>query len=315
MKMKLSITIIVLLCAIFQPGAGGTAIADYNVYNYTEIKQQMLDFEKSDGYKAEGITHFLEMAFMNSPKTFLKAILEMEPSNQEHIIFHITAYPYGGDDKEFNTFRNVLIMLKDSSLKAKQTEIVNRMLQTFEDYGYKEFGRTLTYGTLPTDSISGYFRIMIPGNIMGNYQRSIYRDEFIALIINAYQYSRSEVADFSSPFIDINDSLYKASIEKAYTLDIINGTSTSTFSPQLALTKEQAAKILCGLLSAVSGEELEYGYLPDYSDQSDISAWAIPYVGYCQQYKIMTEVNEDRFHPKDEVSCEAAMLLVQRLIA
>ncbi len=258
----------------------------------------MLDFEKSDGYKSEEIAH-----------------LEMEPPNQEHIIFYVTAYPYGGDDEEFNTFRNVLLTLQQSSLGAKETEIVNRMFRSFEDYGYKEFDRSLNYGTLPADVLSGYFRIMVPNSVMENYRRSICRDEFIALIINAYQYARSEVADFSSPFVDINSSLYKASIEKAYALDIINGTSINRFSPQLLLTKEQAAKIVCGLISAVSGEELKYDHLPDYSDQSEISAWAIPYVGYCQKYKMMTEVNGDKFYPKNEVACEAAMLLVQLLIA
>ncbi|MEL7625145.1 MAG: hypothetical protein AAGU12_16395 [Clostridiales bacterium] len=80
MKIKISITIIALLCIIFQAVPRAAAIAEPDVYSYTEIKRQMLDYEKSDGYKAEGITHFFEMAFMNSPKIFLKAILEMEPA-------------------------------------------------------------------------------------------------------------------------------------------------------------------------------------------------------------------------------------------
>jgi len=159
-----------------------------------------------------------------------------------------------------------------------------------------------------------YARKAIPFQLTMNFQAPIRRDEFTALMVNVYELAKGPVPPSSSRFTDIADSAYKAAIERAKAIGLIDGTSATKFTPGGLITREQAAKILCNVVSKVEGIESKAKGLPRYIDNAAISYWAVDSVAYAQENKIMLGSNTGRFNPLNNLSREEAMLVAERLI-
>jgi Asp-tRNA(Asn)/Glu-tRNA(Gln) amidotransferase A subunit family amidase len=158
-------------------------------------------------------------------------------------------------------------------------------------------------------------RGLIPEGLTDNFQAPIRRDEFVAVIISVYEYVEGAVADFSSPFTDIADSAYKAPVEKARTAGLVDGTSPVKFTPDGPLTREQTAKILCAVVAKAESVPTNDAGTPDFADLAAISSWAVPYVAYCQQHKIMLGGTEGvQFDPRGVLTREMALIVAERLI-
>jgi hypothetical protein len=147
-----------------------------------------------------------------------------------------------------------------------------------------------------------------------DFPNLIRRDEFMALMVNIYELVKGQVTTYRSPFLDISDSDYKTAIEKAKTIGLIDGTSATGFIPGGLLTREQTAKILCNLVSKIEGTDPKPKSSSDYTDDAMISDWAIDFVAYAQENKIMTGSSNGRFYPLHNLSREEAMLIAERLI-
>jgi hypothetical protein len=319
MRIKTATALIVILFIICQLIPTDIMAAASESYSLEEIMQLMLDFQHSDGAYTEKIVSSLEKALRTSPNAFLQALLFQETSYQDQLIFYTTYYPFWDGDEEVAATRSALLTLKHSQLSSEENDVTRKLIEAFESNGrsFYDEAHPPYFDPFPKaiDSVmSLYIRGIIPKLLMNKYEEQIYRDEFIELIINTYSYACPEIPYYSSPFIDISESLFKSSIEKAYTLKIIDGTSANRFSPHLPLTREQAAKILFNLILCINKEELSLDYKPRFLDRDEISEWAIPYVGYCQQYAIMPSPNWYMFYPKDSISRETAMALIERLI-
>jgi hypothetical protein len=157
-------------------------------------------------------------------------------------------------------------------------------------------------------------RGIIPSALKDNYQAPIHRDEFTALMVNMYESVKGNLTTYNAPFVDIKNSSYKVAIEKAKTIALIDGTSERMFVPNGLLTREQAAKILCNVVSKIEEIDSRPNGPPNYSDNMEISNWAVSYVAYAQENKIMTGSSTGRFHPLRNLSREEAMLTAERLI-
>ena len=105
----------------------------------------------------------------------------------------------------------------------------------------------------------------------------------------------------------------KIAVEKAYTIGLINGTSADKFSPRDLLTREQTAKIICTLISKIEGNTPDPVGLPDYLDVTDISDWALASVAFAQENKIMMGNSTGHFNPRDNLTREEALVIVERL--
>ena len=162
-----------------------------------------------------------------------------------------------------------------------------------------------------------YRRDVIPRLLQYYFQNPTYRHEFAALIVNVYESILGPVTTYNSPFIDISNISYdlRTSVEKAYTIGLINGTSADRFSPRDLLSREQTAKILCTLVSKIEGILPGSAELPDYLDATDISDWALASVAFVQENDIMIGSSTGRFNPRDNLTCEEALVIVERLIA
>ena len=159
-------------------------------------------------------------------------------------------------------------------------------------------------------------RGVIPSTIRYYFQRPTRRDDFTALIVNVYESYLNPVTTYSSPFIDIADTSYdmRTAVEKAYTIGLINGTSADKFSPRDLLTREQTAKIICTLISKIEGKTPDPAGLPDYLDAMNISDWALASVAFVQENGIMMGSSTGQFNPRDNLTREEALVVVERLI-
>jgi hypothetical protein len=133
-------------------------------------------------------------------------------------------------------------------------------------------------------------------------------------MVNVYELVKGQVTTYRSSFSDIADSDYKTAVEKAKTIGLVDGTSATGFTPGGLITREQAAKILCNLVSKIEGTDPKPKGLPSYADNAMISDWAVSFVAYAQENEIMAGSSTGRFHPLNNLSREEAMLIAERLI-
>ena len=157
------------------------------------------------------------------------------------------------------------------------------------------------------------FRGVIPATLRNSFQNPLRRDEFTALMVNIYEANKGAITKYESPFDDIASSVYKTAVEKAKSIGIIDGTSSTKFTPDGLLTREQAAKILCNVISIINGVELELDGTPNYFDSGDISNWATGFIAFAQKNKIMMGNSTGRFNPQNNLTREEALIVAERL--
>ena len=158
-------------------------------------------------------------------------------------------------------------------------------------------------------------RGVIPHSMNSYHQEPTIRGEIISLVVNVYESVMGEILTYSSPFKDAGDMYaYKIAIEKGYTVGLIKGVSEDRFDTRGRLTREQAAKILCDLVAKIEGIDTKPNGSPLYKDSESISGWALDYVAYAQENKIMIGDSMGRFNPQDNLTIEEALVAVERLI-
>ncbi len=120
----------------------------------------------------------------------------------------------------------------------------------------------------------------------------------------------TETADL--PFSDItHDSWYEEAVAWAWKNQIVNGVSTSSFAPGLALTREQIATVLFrymeykGADTSVSGNDNE-----NFTDAESISSWAYKPLSWAVENGVITGTRKDLLSPKSySTRAQLAMIL------
>ncbi len=149
-----------------------------------------------------------------------------------------------------------------------------------------------------------------------NYQSNISRELFCGLVVNLVETIWGPVTvTVANPFEDADE----LAIIKAYQLGIVNGVSATRFAPDEFITREQiAAMMMRGARKLDQLEAASYANVPDattvtFTDQSDISNWALEDVQIANILGIMKGVGENRINPKGNTTIEQSILLVNRL--
>ncbi len=159
---------------------------------------------------------------------------------------------------------------------------------------------------------SYYLRSLYPAALCSDYQSPITREEIaelLRLLISAYGNSEGT---FKYPgFTDVDDSPYWYSVIFTASRGIFEGTSAETFSPDMVLTREQAAKILCTTLDFMKvpfdGSEAKA-----FSDADAISPWAKDYVDRASKAGLLLG-DGDTFRPQDPITREEAAVMLERV--
>ncbi|NMA25597.1 MAG: carboxypeptidase regulatory-like domain-containing protein [Clostridiales bacterium] len=157
---------------------------------------------------------------------------------------------------------------------------------------------------------------LIPDALMGaDMTKPINRAEFAAVCVKAYENLANTKAQpiANNPFTDCDDP----EVLKAYNINVTDGTSHTTFSPNLLLNREQAATMLTrvykkvtmeGWTLATDGEyKLDYTKPPVFADDDLISGWAKDSVYFMCANNIIKGVGGNKFAPKNTTSAEEAM--------
>ncbi|MGI5839851.1 MAG: S-layer homology domain-containing protein [bacterium] len=147
---------------------------------------------------------------------------------------------------------------------------------------------------------------LIPASIkQADLTKPITREEFceIALLLYEKSTGSSPAPAPVNPFTDTTNP----QILKAYALGITGGTSVTTFSPRVPITREQCATMLFRAIKAINpGGDYSIAGIPDFPDQKDISDFAVAGTKYMSKLGIVKGGAGGNFMPKATTTAQQA---------
>jgi hypothetical protein len=147
---------------------------------------------------------------------------------------------------------------------------------------------------------------LIPDILKGvDMTKPITREEFCELAVLLYEKVTETAAAPASPnpFTDTTNS----QILKAYALGITTGTSTTTFSPNTLINREQCAAMLFRAIKAIApAADYSVAGIKDFPDQKDISSWAADATKYMSKLGIIKGDASGNFMPKATTTVQTA---------
>lgn len=144
-----------------------------------------------------------------------------------------------------------------------------------------------------------------------NPDSPILREEICDILVSLYKFQNPQatIEQNQNSFTDTQNSPYKTSIDTAYSLGLINGTSETTFDGKGTLTREQFATIIYRM----HGSPL--APVRAYRDEPEISEYALQGIDYCVQQGIVKGTAKDYFSPKKTLTKAEALVMVNRLLS
>lgn len=143
--------------------------------------------------------------------------------------------------------------------------------------------------------------------------RSVTRAEFVTMLVRALQLRGQ--ADLS--FEDVPaDAWFADAVSVAYKAGIVNGSSGSSmlFAPNRSITREEMAAMAVRSLHLLS-QAAPSADAAAFSDESDLSPWAVSYVKEASSYKLLQGKGNNQFAPQIPTTRAEAAQVLYRLIA
>ncbi|HIW34634.1 MAG TPA: S-layer homology domain-containing protein [Candidatus Paenibacillus intestinavium] len=139
---------------------------------------------------------------------------------------------------------------------------------------------------------------------------SMTRAMFVQVLANLENVNRT--SDTSSRFSDVTvGQWYTAAVEWAAESGIVNGISADLFDPNASMTREQMLVILHNYMN-YKGYEIPQSQAQSFTDESEISSWAMAAVKALQGIDIVTGKGNNLFDPKGTATrAEVATVFVR----
>lgn len=136
------------------------------------------------------------------------------------------------------------------------------------------------------------------------------------LVTVLWRMSGSPEVQSDIPFNDVAcRSYYEAAVRWAYSHGIVAGTSDTSFSPNMKITREQLATILYRYAQSEGMSTIDKADLNKFSDQNKISSWAREAMSWSVAIGIINGTSETTLSPKgDAQRCQAATMLVRYIM-
>ncbi|WP_158602318.1 Ig-like domain-containing protein [Cohnella endophytica] len=136
--------------------------------------------------------------------------------------------------------------------------------------------------------------------------RSITRAEFTAMLVNALKLTKSG----ENSFADVPaDKWYAQAVSIAYEAGIVTGTGATTFDPNGLITREQMVTMTMKAYRSINGN-MTADASATFTDASQFSAWATPYVKEAAALELIRGRAEGLFVPKGlSTRAEAAQVI------
>lgn len=165
--------------------------------------------------------------------------------------------------------------------------------QQSSDWAKPEIGKAAELGLIP-DSLKS-----------ADLTKPITRAEFCELAVKLYEKSTgtNAVPASPNPFTDTSSN----EILKAYKLGITQGTSATTFSPNVLINREQCAAMLFRTIKAIKpdGDYSTVG-VADFPDEKNISTYAVESTKFMSKLGIIKGDNSGNFMPKATTTAQTA---------
>jgi len=230
-----------------------------------------------------------------------------------------------------NESRHLMAVKKGQSLwiggQSKDGRLGYGDVEKYDEHPLKQIMTTILDVPAPwalAEVREAEYRKLVPPAMQSDYDKIVTRSEFCELAIicieeinemtiEAYLASKNVTLPAVSPFSDISTLTADAQkdILSAYALNIVAGTSTTTFDPKKPITREQAAKMLTATASTLG--KSTNSTLPSFSDGDQIANWAKPFIGYVVDAKVMSGVGNNRFDPRGGYQRQQAYMTMLRL--
>ncbi len=159
---------------------------------------------------------------------------------------------------------------------------------------------------------------LIPDSLKSDYQNNIKRYEYVLLALKILDQNSVEVEiKEESPFSDISGHLFETEIIKAYNAGIVGGYDDKTFRPDNEIKREEVAALVYNLVHKINENQILPTSESAFSDSSEISNWAKPFIEFNYVNKIMSgtgkQNNLDTINPKGKTSREEAITLLYKV--
>ncbi|NLM26649.1 MAG: S-layer homology domain-containing protein [Clostridiaceae bacterium] len=145
---------------------------------------------------------------------------------------------------------------------------------------------------------------LITSSIRDKMSEPITREEFAELAVLLYQKTTEKTAQPESPnpFTDTSNP----EVLKAYKLGIVTGVGNNKFDPKALTNREQVATMLSRAIRVmVPDADFSTEGAPSFSDEKDISDWALEHVKYMSKIGVI-KGSEGKFMPKAVTTAEIA---------
>ncbi len=194
-----------------------------------------------------------------------------------------------------------------------------------EDLGQylKPYGISLERDAWAETAITdGIDREYLPPELTYNYRSNITRKEYCHLAIAAYEYENSSYNgkaanfDYTSPFADTDDYYVCAAAD----LGIVSGIGDGIFEPDRAITRQEAAVLLCNLARLMGRDGQINEYQQKFADDNLIAPWAkdsvyrICSITSQNGEGIMVGTGNNKFSPAMNYTRQQAAVTIYRLL-
>ncbi len=147
---------------------------------------------------------------------------------------------------------------------------------------------------------------IVPQSLQSNYTAPITRGEFCALAITMLETYFGQEIPIRASFTDTSDPY----VLKAATTGFVGGTGGGAFSPDLPLTREQAALVLVNICELFDRVLLQNGLT--FVDSGSVSTWAAEGVAKAVNCGMMGGVGDNRFDPQGSYTREQSIITILR---
>jgi hypothetical protein len=153
---------------------------------------------------------------------------------------------------------------------------------------------------------------LIPASISGDFTQPITREEFAELSVKLYEVFTGKNAEPVSPnpFMDCTNP----EILKSNSLGIVKGISSTKFDPKALTNREQIAAMLNRAAQIMKPDsDFSPANAPVFSDEKNVSSWALDNVKFMAKQGFIAGVGENRFDPKGTATREQAVAIALRV--
>lgn len=121
------------------------------------------------------------------------------------------------------------------------------------------------------------------------------------------------VDNIAFPFTDVASADQKY-VKWAYSKGITAGTSDTTFSPNVYITREQMCVMIANAYSSYGVYFEKVRNYSNFTDQSDIHSWALPAIKVLYRNKIIDGDTLGRFRPRENISRAQFAVILNALL-